>query len=154
MDMDSDGHWLTYEAAALVLGITKSSVRQKAIRGKLRRVHDNTGKALVLVPDTVRDNASDSATDNASDGVSNRVDTPTRTPSVHATLAAAVDELKAQLKAAGERETRLTQLAAAEARAGEESAKTAQAIAAFESLAQRLEAMAAARRLWWRRLVG
>jgi hypothetical protein len=34
------------------------------------------------------------------------------------------------------------------------SATTAQAIAAFESLAQRLEAMAAARRPWWRRLVG
>ena len=150
MDMDSDGHWLTYEAAALALGITKSSVRQKAIRGKLRRMHDNTGKALVLVPNAVRDNAS-----NASDGVSNRVDTPTRTPSVHATLATALEELKAQLKAAGERETRLaTQLAAADARAAEESAKTAQAIAAFESLAQRLEAIAEAKRPWWRRLVG
>jgi hypothetical protein len=45
-------------------------------------------------------------------------------------------------------------LAGAEARASEESAKTAQAIAAFESLAQRLEAMAAARRPWWRRLTG
>jgi hypothetical protein len=149
MDMDSDGHWLTYEAAALALGITKSSVRQKAIRGKLRRMHDNTGRALVLVPDTVRDNA----TDNATDGVSNRVDTPTRTPSVHVTFASALNELKAQLKAADERETRLvTQLAAAEARAGEEAAKTAQAIAAFEQLAQRLEAIAEARRPWWRRL--
>jgi hypothetical protein len=39
-------------------------------------------------------------------------------------------------------------------RASEESAKTAQAIAAFESLAQRLEAMAEARQPWWRRLVG
>jgi hypothetical protein len=115
-------------------------------------MHDNTGKALVLVPNTVRDNA----TDNASDGVSNRVDTPTRTPSVHATLAAALDELKAQLKAAGERETRLaTQLVAAEARASEESAKTTQAIAAFESLAQRLEAMAAQHAIkpWWQRLL-
>ena len=43
---------------------------------------------------------------------------------------------------------------AAQARADAEAAKTAQAIAAFESLAQRLEAMAAARRPWWRRLVG
>ena len=40
------------------------------------------------------------------------------------------------------------------AQASEESAKTAQAIAAFESLAQRLEAMAEAKRPWWRRLVG
>lgn len=43
---------------------------------------------------------------------------------------------------------------AANARASEESAKTAQAIAAFESLAQRLEAIAEAKRPWWRRLVG
>jgi UDP-N-acetylmuramoylalanine-D-glutamate ligase len=35
-------------------------------------------------------------------------------------------------------------LAAAEARAGEESAKAAQAIAAFQSLAERLEAVAEA----------
>jgi hypothetical protein len=43
---------------------------------------------------------------------------------------------------------------AAETRASEESAKTAQAIVAFESLAQRLEAMAAAKRPWWRWLAG
>jgi hypothetical protein len=41
------------------------------------------------------------------------------------------------------------QLASAEARASEESAKTTQAIAAFESLAQPLEAMAEARRRPW-----
>lgn len=46
------------------------------------------------------------------------------------------------------------QLAAAEARASDEAAKTAQAIAAFQSLAKRLEAIAAARRPWWRRLAG
>jgi hypothetical protein len=34
------------------------------------------------------------------------------------------------------------------------TAGTGQAIAAFEGLAQRLEAMAEARRPWWRRLVG
>jgi hypothetical protein len=43
-----------------------------------------------------------------------------------------------------------------ETRASEESAKTAQAIAAFEQLAERAEAMAAQRAIkpWWRRLVG
>jgi hypothetical protein len=35
-----------------------------------------------------------------------------------------------------------------------EAAKTMAAIQAFESLAQWLEAIAAARRPWWRRLVG
>ena len=43
------------------------------------------------------------------------------------------------------------QLAAAEARSSDDSAKTAQAITAFEALAQRLEAMAEAKRpSWWR----
>jgi chromosome segregation ATPase len=51
-------------------------------------------------------------------------------------------------------ETLKGQLAAAEARAGEEAAKTAQAIAAFQNLAEQLEAIAEARRPWWRRLVG
>jgi hypothetical protein len=46
------------------------------------------------------------------------------------------------------------ELAAANGRASEESAKTAQAIAAFESLAQRLEAIAEARRPAWRRWLG
>jgi hypothetical protein len=38
--------------------------------------------------------------------------------------------------------------------AADEAAKTSQAIAAFESLARRLEAIPAARRPWWQRLVG
>jgi hypothetical protein len=43
------------------------------------------------------------------------------------------------------------QLAAADARASDEATKTAQAITAFEALAQRLEAMAEAKRpTWWR----
>jgi hypothetical protein len=63
--------------------------------------------------------------------------------------------LKAELEHRGaEVDTLKAQLAGAETRASEESAKTAQAIAAFESLARRLEAIAEARRPWWRRLVG
>jgi chromosome segregation ATPase len=112
---------------------------------------------------------------------------------VHA-LEGHVASLKAELEhRAAEIDTLKAQLAAAEARANEESAKTGQAvaaveahnatlkadiekieaqlatergdlasertradkaIAAFESLAQRLEAMAEARRPWWRRLAG
>ena len=52
MDSDSGGRWLHYDEAASVLGITKASVRQKCIRGKLRRMHGNDGRSLVLVPDT------------------------------------------------------------------------------------------------------
>ena len=151
MDSDSGGRWLHYDEAASVLGITKASVRQKCIRGKLRRMHGNDGRSLVLVPGT----ASGTASNDVSDGVSNRVDTPLRTPSVQVTLAAALDELKAQLSAAAKRETRLTaQLAAAEARAMQEAEKAGKAIAAFASLAERLDALAEERRRpWWRRLV-
>jgi hypothetical protein len=43
------------------------------------------------------------------------------------------------------------QLAAADARSSDEAAKTVQAITALEALAQRLEAMAEAKRpSWWR----
>jgi len=43
------------------------------------------------------------------------------------------------------------QLAAADARASDDAAKTAQAITAMEALVQRLEAVAAAKRPpWWR----
>jgi hypothetical protein len=60
---------------------------------------------------------------------------------VHAQIARMEGEL------AGLREA----LAEARARASEESAKTAQAIAAFEAIARRLEAMAEAKRpSWWR----
>jgi hypothetical protein len=47
------------------------------------------------------------------------------------------------------------QLAAADALASDEAAKTAQAIEAFSALAQRLEAMAAQRAIkpWWQRLL-
>jgi hypothetical protein len=64
---------------------------------------------------------------------------------------AAVEAHNATLKA--DIEKLEAQLASAEIRASEESAKTAQAIAAFESLAQRLEAIAAARRPWWHRML-
>jgi hypothetical protein len=74
----------------------------------------------------------------------------TLTTATRVDLSAHVETLKTQLAGAEGR------AAAESARASEESAKTAQAIAAFESLAQRLEAMAAQRAIkpWWRRLAG
>jgi DNA repair exonuclease SbcCD ATPase subunit len=64
--------------------------------------------------------------------------------------------LKAELEHRGaEIDTLKAQLAGAEARASDEAAKTAQAIAAIENLAHRLEAMAAQRAIkpWWQRLL-
>jgi cell division septum initiation protein DivIVA len=76
------------------------------------------------------------------------------------TLAAALDELRAQLAAAGERETRLAaQLATAEAQAAEllahERERADKAIAALGKLADEIAKLAEQRsRPWWRRLVG
>ena len=76
----------------------------------------------------------------ASDEAAKTTQTIAAVEAHNATLKADIEKLEAQL-------------ASAEIRASEESAKTAQAIAAFESLAQRLEAMAAARRPLWHRLL-
>jgi hypothetical protein len=53
-----------------------------------------------------------------------------------------------------ERERADKAIAGVEALVATESERADRAIAAFESLAQRLEALAEARRPWWRRLVG
>ena len=70
-------------------------------------------------------------------------------------LAATRADLSAHVASLKTENERLAgQLAGAETRAGEEAAKTAQAIAAFEQLAQRLEAIAEAKRPSWRRWLG
>ena len=77
---------------------------------------------------------------------------------VHAQIARLEGELAGMREALAEARARAgaaeASAEAAQARADAEAAKTAQAIRAFESLAQRLEEMAAARPPWWRRLVG
>jgi DNA repair exonuclease SbcCD ATPase subunit len=174
-----EGDWLTYEQAAERLNTTPEAVRQKAIRGRWQRTIGNDKKARVRFPDGWPD-----AVQTGNEQANRRgVRTPFGRAS-DASLIKALDEhvatLKEQLAAAegkaneeanalrehnatlkaeldhrgAEIDTLKGQLAGAEGRAAAESAKTAQAIAAFESLAQRLEAMAEARRPWWRRLVG
>jgi hypothetical protein len=130
-----DGAWVTYAEAAARLGLSVEAVRQRAIRNRWARTLGNDKRARIRLPDEAY---------------------PTQTPVIRASDQALLDSLRdhvASLKA--ENETLKAQLAGAETRASEESAKTAQAIAAFESLAQRLEAMAAQRAIkpWWRRLL-
>lgn len=55
---------------------------------------------------------------------------------------------------AAERQRADKAIAAAEARAAQEAEKAGKAIEAFAALAERLDELAAARRPWWRRLVG
>jgi hypothetical protein len=167
--MDNVGDWLTYVAAAKRLNKTRSAIRQMAIRGKIQRVRSNDGKALVFVtPDMVR---AENEQPESSESVRPVSSAPELRPDPE--LVHAIKATRDQLTAAAERETRLVaQLAAVEARAEKqavaftardaerlamltaEQARTTQAIAAFSALAERLEAIAEARRPWWRRLVG
>ena len=123
-----DEAWLTYREAAEKLGVSRQAVRQKAIRGRWPRTRGNDGQARVQVPEQPY-----------------RV----RTSSGQASDVSLMDSLKdhvASLKTENER------LAADLAH---ERARADQAIAAFANLAERLDALAAARsRPWWRRFVG
>jgi hypothetical protein len=128
------------------LNVSVEAARRRALRARWAKQAGNDGRSRVLLPDDYEvDRRLDGAPDVRPDGAGEK-----SAPVWHlvAALEAHVETLKAQLAAAEAR----TQ--AADVRANEESAKTAQAIAAFESLAQRLEAMAEARRPWWRKLVG
>jgi hypothetical protein len=169
--MDSGGEWCTYVQAATRLHKSHGAIRQMALRGQLQRVRGNDGKARVLIlPDMER--AAHERTEHAVD------EHPERALSVQPERAAHVQRMDGALTHALEShiktlqaenealkqdltttradlsahvETLKAQLAGAEARASEESAKTAQAIAAFEAIARRLEAMAEAKRpSWWR----
>ena len=149
--------WLTYAQAAERLNLTVEAVRLRALRGRWQKTIGNDKRPRIRLPE----------------GWSNDVQTPLerreRKPrndgqttverAVTSALVTVLEAHNASLKTENERlaatlDTLKGQLAAAETRAGEESAKTAQAIAAFQSLAQRLEAKAEAKRPWWRRLVG
>jgi hypothetical protein len=134
--------WLTYREAAERLGSTAEAVRYRAQRGRWPRTRGNDGRARIQLPEDPNPVRTPSAQ-------------PVRTPSAPRADAQLINSLqehvatlKEQLSAA---ELRLT---AAEARAGEEAAKTARAIQAFADLADRLDALAAVRRPWWRRIAG
>ena len=159
-----DGRWLTYKELAAELGASAEGARRRAQRGRWTRQRGNDGLARVLVPEDALDGPR-----------------PVRAPSVRpdgagnarapdAPLVAALESHVATLKAelehrAAELDALKAQLAAADASASEgihklevqlaaERERADKAISAFERLAERLEAMAAAKRPWWRRLAG
>jgi hypothetical protein len=163
--LGDESPWLTYREAAEALGVSRQAVRLRAIRGRWPRTKGNDGEARLQIPETsyrVRTAHVPGSDVSLVNSLREHIETlkaqlaeETAALRQHnATLkaelehrGAEIDTLKAQLAASEERVT------AADARASEESAKTAQAIAAFESLAQRLEAMAEARRPLWHRLL-
>jgi septal ring factor EnvC (AmiA/AmiB activator) len=183
--MDNGGEWCTYVQAAKRLHKSHGAIRQMALRGQLQRVRGNDGKALVLVlPDM--EHAALVQAEHAMDEHPERTAHVQRTDSalVHAleshikTLQGDNGALKERLAEAEARfaaaETRIEGLLAdlvdrgaqhADERAvlvaqiAAERTNAERAIAAFASLADRLDALAAERaRPWWRglkqRLVG
>ena len=134
---------LTYAEAGQRLGVSAEAVRAKAIRRGWRRQNGNDGRTRVLLPVE------------ASTGVEQPVNvrSPYVRKSVDPALMHALEAHNETLK--GNVERLEAQLKAAEARADTEADTARKAIAAFASLADRLDALAAERaRPWWRRLTG
>jgi hypothetical protein len=152
--------WLTYAEVADRLGVSPEAARSRAKRLGWRRQSGNDGRARVLVALDRRPPGGGPVTPRSPPG-QKTIDPAlvTALESHIKTLQTENEGLKQDLSTtradlSAHVETLKAQLAGAEARAGEEAAKTERAIAAFESLAVKLEAMAEGRRPWWRRLVG
>jgi hypothetical protein len=133
--------WLTYGEAAERLNVSPHAVRARATRMGWRRQLGNDGRARILV--ALQPRAPD--------------DQPLISHSSSARKAvdpAIVDTLKEHNGALeGHVATLKADVEKVEALLASERERTAQAIAAFQSLAERLEAIAEARRPWWRHLV-
>ena len=147
--------WLTYAEAAERLSTTVEGVRLRALRGRWQKTLGNDKRPRIRLPDGW---SNDVRTANERRERKTRNDG--RTTVERANGAVLVRALESHIKTLqGENETVKQQLAAAEARFAAadasltaERARTEQAIAAFASLADRLDAMAAEkRRPWWRR---
>jgi hypothetical protein len=175
--MDNGGEWCTYVQAAKRLHKSHGAIRQMALRGQLQRVRGNDGRARVLVlPDMER--AAHVQTEHVMDEQPERAAHVRRTDGALVTafeshvrtLQAENEALKQDLAAtradlSAHIETLKAQLAA-EARAEKqaadfgadlmaERARADAAIAAFASLADKLDRLAQERaRPWWRRFVG
>jgi hypothetical protein len=123
-----DGQWLSYQEAAVRLGVTPEAARRRAIRGKWARMPGNDGRTRLRLPDDWR---------------------PQGAPDVRPDTSALVTALENHIKTLQGDNDELKE------RLADEQARTTQAIAAFAGLAERLDDLAAERaRPWWRRLAG
>ena len=158
--------WLTYREAADALGLpSPAAAKLRAKRGRWPKRQANDGLVRVQIPEGTTPHRP--RIDPGSPGDGQKAHDPGSTPH-RPQFDTALQALREQLSAAGEREQRVTADLATERAAfaadkaalgsdlAAERARADKAIAAFESLAQRLEALAAERsaRPWWRRLVG
>ena len=137
--MDDEGDaWLTYAEAGQRLGVSPEAVRAKAIRRGWRRQHGNDGKARVRLPFDAGEPV---------DRAVNTQSTPVR-KSVDPALVHALEGHVASLKTENERlaaalETLKAELAAANARASEESASVEAHNATLKADIEKLEAQLA-----------
>jgi hypothetical protein len=151
-----DAEWLTYREAAKRLGSNIEAVRQRAIRCRWPRTLGNDKRARIQIPEGLTD-PSQEGNDRGTphplrEGNDRAYHRPLEGPFIKA-LEAHVETLKEQLAAAEARaEKQATESAELLAAERERADK---AIAAFASLADRLDALAAQRaRPWWKRLAG
>jgi hypothetical protein len=124
--------WLTYEEVAERLHVTVRAARARAFRGLWSKTQGNDGRARVRLPD--------------------KAPNPPRVTTVRPTESAASALLHA-LEA--HNTTLMADVEALRAQLAAERAMTEKAVAAFVSIMQRLDALAAERaKPWWRRLAG
>ena len=157
--------WLSYAEAAERLNTTVEGVRLRALRGRWQKTIGNDKRPRIRLPDGWSNDVR-----TANERRERKTKNDGRTTFERANDALLVHALESHIKTLqGENETLKQQLAAAEARLAAanacdaqqaaslvaEQAKTEKAIAAFASLANRLDALAAEHaKPWWRRLAG
>ena len=133
--------WLTYAEVGERLSVSPHAARAKATRMGWRRQLGNDGKARVLVALEPR-SPDESPMITRSSPARKAID-----PALAASLESHIKTLQGEIDALRE------QLADERGRTALEAEKAGQAIAAFASLAERLDALAVERaRPWWRRL--
>jgi hypothetical protein len=144
--------WLTYAQAAERLNLTVEAVRLRALRGRWQKAIGNDKSPLIRLPEGWSSDVQTTVERRERKARNDEGTTIDR--AVASALIAVLEGHVATLKA--ELEASKGQLFTAEGRANEEAAKTARAIATFEQLAQRLEAMAVRRAIkpWWQWLLG
>jgi hypothetical protein len=146
-----DEQWLTYKEVGDRLGITPEAARSRAKRLGWRRQLNNSGQAVVLVALEPRPPGDGPVTPRSPPGRKS-VDPAlvTALESHIKTLQGDIETLKEQLSAAEARSA--ADLAHERARAETEAQTARKAVEAFAALADRLDALAAERRPWWRRI--
>ena len=134
-----DGVWLTYHELAEKLGTSAEGARRRAQRGRWARQRGNDGLARVMVPNDALDGPRPVRALSA----------PPSDPALTDALREANTALTGHIETLKDENGRLAQQLA------EAQAQASAAIAAFASLADRLDALAAERaRPWWKRMVG